>query len=777
VSVLPAVLALTLAVAATAPRAVVRSGDEVAGFGRIGHGGIVVLALDDAGRGLFTRDTYEQAGLYWADGDRILPAFNAQAFPGMEVQGFDIAASPNGNIAFVLRDPLRPTWAPPLGIGAVVDGQPALVAALGGSPVEGDTYCWLSQPAVNDRGQVAFRANVGSGASGCTPADMQVEAIYRVDDGQSRRIVTRRELPPTSNGNPTINLLGLADDGTLIVAQGLYSDDRILAVDLGRRRTLANRVTPLATNAAGELLYAVNRDGTFAVERTERGARVTVLAAGDPAPWGEPYDRVDIDTSLPARAGFNRRGDVLLRERSRGVLHPAGGGAPTVLVNVAAGLGLNEAGAAAVVAVRSDTSTVELLRYAGGPARRLARTGDVLADGTVLASGGLDARCLAADGRVAVVADAHTAAVGLLCADSSGTVPLARRGDPTSAGRRFYEFSRCLFGRPGEVVFLAQRLVSEPPVSGSDVTSYAVEDAVYRAAASVPLERLIGPGDTLADGSLIVATARDGGPLATDSEGRVLVQAFIGEPGSFGYPVLLLRTADGMLQRAPLSLSGSSGRRGVGFETDELIDHRWLAGITDTPRPPYAATQERAVSRAAATRVDPGDLGATALLAAGLSDGGPAVLLIGEEVRAFPDDYVRLRLLHWSEAGLEEPFALGIEHRQGLDVNASMHVAGDRVVVAIRVFGDRDTRVLSYRLGDVTPRVASAPQRPGRAATCSGRSCSASTAAVASISRRTHATASRRWSPGATACSARRASTATRPGRWRRATAAYCLTT
>src|SRR5262245_37899435 len=100
--------------------------------------------------------------------------------------------------------------------------------------------------------------------------------------------------------------------------------------------------------------------------------------------------------------------------------------------------------------------------------RDLLATGDVVegfgriggADSGEVVTGGIEnVTCMAADGRVAVVATSTDARRGLLCGDATGFRNVASVGDPAPDGGRFARFWQCALPDDGSV--LIQGLVQD----------------------------------------------------------------------------------------------------------------------------------------------------------------------------------------------------------------------------------------------------------------------------------------------------------------------------
>jgi hypothetical protein len=631
-------------------------GDAVPGFGRIGESGFTAHGLDDAGRLLIsTADFY--APPLWVGDDGFSPAIAAEDLAAYRPNDGHIDVHPSGAFTFVGVGGVE--WRT---IYAVIGGRLQRIAGIGDQDVAGNTLCSVDHPRINAEGAVAFEARIVTRGNLCEPPEDAAPAfnaaIYLAADGQLRRL----------NGS---TLLGLTEDNRIILGSG-----ELIDADGNRQRPLEDLHGPsgklitvkgiFTASHQGKIVFWGLEEQRAGLYRADVNGVDRLFAAGEPnAPWGGNYFYTH--AQYLSAVSVNSAGDVLLvTNELYAALYPADG-APRRIAGLAlGGAWLNDHGQAAVVNLSSGASrALEAVRWQGDSAVRLAGSGDPLPGGGYLLQQGLSARCVGPDGSVAVVADAAPGAHGLLCADADGVRATVQLGDATPVGRRFYDFEACTIPRPGEIVFLADRLLPNE-VENSIYSNYQVEPAIYRATATA-IERVVGPGDVTTDGSVVAAVGRVGYyalPIfATNRRGEVLAAASFGDLRN-GESDWVVREAGGALRRLGLDFVRGSGWGGIGFPPGFPLDHEYLAGLRDEPRPPAtpvpgAAVQ--AVPRAAMPMPQTGTL-YQAIADAYLLDDGSVLILAG-------DAYEATRLLLAGANGVttvlsvEDPFfvAEGVE--------------------------------------------------------------------------------------------------------------------
>jgi hypothetical protein len=540
---LAALLALAPGASAAAEelRSVLATGDDVPRLGRIGVWGLHLVGLDDRGRALVSRVDNEHEESVWADGERFVPLIDPAEADGVELFGQTLSLHPAGPVVgYGFRRGGPKAYD---ALYAVVDGRVTEVARVGERDAAGNTICEIhNYSAINARGAVALAATVTPSGYQCgdpnadEPTAPYYEAVY-VADGGLTRVGGSGPLSPAGWDLAAFTLWSLNDAGEAIV-QGFGADasleggapsppgggagqtgaatytttgQMVLALRADGARLLyrtsdADGPTEIgvgedppwfqvfAVSRAGEVAFRRRAAGGMGLYRTDAGRVRRLIAAGDPAPWGGEYAEGD---AYAWPAAFNQRGDLLMSqsERSRLVLYPADGPARVFPERASSGA-LNERGDVAVLQQTSDEA-LAVVRYRNGNARRLAATGDRLPGGGVLAAHGLGASCMAPNGAVAAAAQVTGGATALVCGETRGFRPVSRMGDPRPDGRRFYSFDACAFAGPDALVFIGSSLV---PSGGP--RDYHLQSAVYRALAQ-RLERVLGPGDALADGAVI----------------------------------------------------------------------------------------------------------------------------------------------------------------------------------------------------------------------------------------------------------------------------------
>lgn len=687
-----AALSLSAApVLATNAQRLLGPGDTVPGFGRIGESGFTAHGLDDAGRLLIRTADYLAPPL-WVGDDGFSPAIAAEDLAAYRPDDGHIDVHPSGAFTFVGVGGVK--WRT---IYAVIGRRLQRIAAIGEQDIAGNTLCSVDNPRINAAGTVAFEARIVTRGNPCEPPEDEPpafnSALYLAADGQMRRI----------NGS---TLIGLTEDNRVILGSG-----ELIDAAGNRQHPLEDVRGPSGTPITVKGIFTANHDGKIVfwgleeqragLYRADLNGVERLFAVGEPnAPWGGNYFYTH--AQYPQSVAVNAVGDVLLvtNELFAG-LYPASG-APRRIDGLAlGGAFLNDRGQAAVVNLSAGAALeLEAVRWDGDSAVRLAGSGDPLPGGGYLLQQGLGARCVGADGSVAVVADAAPSAHGLLCADADGVRAVVQLGDATPVGRRFYDFEACTIPRPGEIVFLADRLLPNH-VEHSQYSNYMVEPAIYRATAAA-LERVVGPGDVTTDGSIVGAVGRLGDydtPLfATNRRGEVLAAVSLGDAPN-GEADWVVREADGALRRLGLSFARADGWRGIGFPPGYPLEHEYLAGLRDAPRPPATPVPDaasRAVPRAAMP-LPPSGTTYDTIGDAYLLDDGSVLILAG-------DSFGATRLLLADANGLttvlsvEDPFfaAEGVK-----TFSALRHVDGWIVLKADRK--DRQFAVYGWRLDAPAP--------------------------------------------------------------------------
>ncbi|MEO8603381.1 MAG: hypothetical protein ABI629_12465 [bacterium] len=700
-----------------AVRRIIGAGDAVPGLGPIGTYGFDLVGLDASGRALLLHDGISHTpALYWADGHGLTLAVDPAALEGLQLLGAKFGWNQQGALAVLATAPGPDSAAFGAGLFVVDANGVRRGASAGDRDADGNPLCRLDAARTNAAGEVALLARIATAGRACGEtsggSSLNEQAIYRVGSGLQRLVIARQLDPPGTPGVPTLDLIALADDGSVIVgvrprvprivrlsAAGI-SD--VLGPDTRGPSGAPIRASDVvAASPSGDLLFRAFEGGVDGLYRTAGEAIVRVFARGDVGPdeLRDPFD------PLGTWGALNDAGDVLFGQSARAVLFPANGSPASVLPGIALAGSLNAAGDIAVTELTGDDVTAAT-RWRDGAAVRLARTGDALPDGGVLANHGFTALCAAADGRTGVAVDAVDGSGALVCNDADGPHVVARVGDPAPGGRRFFDFQQCAFAPAEGLVFTAALLV--PTGEGdSRYTEYRVEPSLYRTTPE-RVERLIGRGDVTVDGELIfdlIAWSTDDIPallLDADASGRVLTLATLDQ--EYGPPALVRRDSDGSLHRLPVPLYGvGGGWRGIGFSEPSVIDHRYLSGESDTPTlPPWTnSVSSAAISTARLATEGPAYYQPTQ--ARLLGDG--VILLASQRVY---DGVLSTDLpvvLVWSPGdGLREVFSARdpeIPDYRNAQFNL-LRVAGDRAM--FRVSRPFNERVFTYTLGDARAR-------------------------------------------------------------------------
>ncbi|MDX2167588.1 MAG: hypothetical protein SF182_11015 [Deltaproteobacteria bacterium] len=611
------------AVAAPEPQRLIGPGDPIADFGRIGGWGFTAHGLDDAGRLLIQRDDTSTPPL-WADEHGLVSAVDAPTvFPLRLEEHIDV--HPNGTFVFTGR----PTGDGPNAVYAVIDRELRRIATVGDRDPAGATLCVVNAPRINAAGAVVFGAAIASPGISCEPPNEDVRAAWSLNSATYLATAGGLQRMPRTGG-----VLALTEDSRVV-----FDNGDVVGAD-GATTAAPDLRGPSGEPIAVERIYTANRRGTLLfwgrdggrarLYRGDANGVAPLLTAGDPAPWGGTYTMSHVQ--YPTALSIDDAGDVLVVfNELRAVLYPAGGAARRIDGYALGGAWLNDRGQLALLNLAAMPGRLEGVRWQGDRATRLVASGDQLPDGSYLLNQGLTARCVGPDGSVAVVGDAVPSAHGLLCIDAGGTHPVVRRGDGTPAGRRFYTFESCAIPRPGEILFVGDRLLpyDEP---GSVYANYSVEPAIYRATATA-LERVIGPGDRTDDGSTVAGMQRLStfmGSFFSNGRGDVLAVVALNDPRS-GEIGLVLREAGGVLRRLPLPLGRVGGWGYIGFPPDFPLDHEYLAGLRDAPLPTRTPAPAAANGQAPRARMgsQPASTG-YAIHDAVLLDSGEALLLVDQ---------------------------------------------------------------------------------------------------------------------------------------------------
>jgi hypothetical protein len=691
-------------------RTVLATGDDVPGLGRIGLWGLRLVVLDDAGRALVSRVDGEREESVWADGDRFTPLIDPTAGDGIELAGYELVGSRAGTVTGLgFRRSEGVTWADAM--YSVVGGRLTEIARVGDRDREGYTFCELHTPVVNAGGASAFSAFVVPPSYACPDLDGDgdstpvYEGLY-LADGELRRIGGTGALSPPGWDERSFNLLALSDAGEAIVQVADGGGQRVLAVGtdgvrvlyrvgdadgpgvIGRGREYGFDI--LAANGTGMVLFRRLVREQAGIYRAAGGQIQPVVLEDDPAPWGDTYST---GHAYAWPSSFNDRGDVLLvfNDDRRAVLYPADG-TPRVFPGRIATGSVNNRGDVALVAHSTDES-FEIVRYRGGEVRRLAGTGDRLPGGGVLAARGLGAACLAPNGAIAVTAWTTNGDTALVCGDGNGFAPVSRMGDGRPDGRRFYSFDRCAFAGPEELLFIGTGLAP----SGKP-REYFSQRAVYRASAD-RLERVLGPGDELADGSRITWLPSAWSSIFdADPSGRVLTLALTDDAGR---AVLVIAHADGRRERLPLRLRNSAQlNERIAFAPDSSVDHEYLAGLRNEP----AASAAPPLGALRASATDPYyDIGAVWVSYASLAASG-GVFVLGSEAIPHPEYGIddRAVLLYVADGAVQQIAAEGEIVADGPFGRFEMlRAKGDRIAFQARTAAG--LAIFTYALGDAAP--------------------------------------------------------------------------
>jgi len=595
------------------PQRLLSTGDVVDEFGRVGTAGVLLLAVDNDGRALIIRgDDVSRGFLWWVDEHGIVPAIDGGGWDS-PTAGYASSVSPNGNFCFNVRThgASRNGKVDDPGLFAVERGSLRRIVRVGERDPNGHIVCEVGDSFINDSGAVAFDAYIvpadrncgdsSQGPDGTVVESSEFAAVFiSTPDGKLHLVASDQENSAPAVVRREIRLLSITDDGAAVVSatnhywngEFLPPADEVFLASPQQRRSLVSFVDhdfswigARTANRKGDVLFAATVGDSWAVYRTVEGAIVRIAGEGDPSPWGHLFENGDLrngDLRIDP-GGINQRGDVLLRfARGDGLYLVPADGPPRTF---AEGEGkLDEMGDVVAFEVMTASQVRRVVRWRGSERTVLATTGDPLPDGGFLLDGSLASRCVGPAGSAAAVADSSTGETGLLCVDATGAHVIAKAGDVTPVGKRFYGFSQCQMQRAGEIVFIGENLVetSSSLFEVRRMTWYEVEHAVYRARED-RIERVIGRGDVTSEGHVVQGLAwfplwSQSVLFDSDASGRVLAFAWLAGFPSSG-AVAVVRETDGTLRRVPLEFDGPtvSAGRGVGFFDDSIVDHRFLS--------------------------------------------------------------------------------------------------------------------------------------------------------------------------------------------------------
>jgi hypothetical protein len=543
---LPVLVALTLPAIVAAsidlePRDVIATGDPVPGFGRIGTGSFEALGIDERGRVLIGSELSSgEEILLLADGRRTTTLWRTGQPSGAPLRlGIQSGAlSPNGRVVATALGP-----SPPFGsygetsAFVEIDGSHfRRIVTIGDATPDEGVICDLGRQArINDAGAVAFEARVDEDPAACDRYESYWFAIYVVDRGVMSVAASTRSVAEEQE----LRLVGITRDGSVVYVVSSDLGDAPEAVLVARdaqRHCVVDLPdgcsgrygVAVASSPSGEVVLRQHHD-VDRIYRTEGGALLQVAASG------EVLRGIGLVTSLEESAVLNDAGDVAIGAawEENGVGHhgalffPASGGPPVILPDNSAPRGINQA---RQIALRTYSAADGVSRWRDGSIEPLVATGDAVPGGAVFAVYGLfGAACMAEDGRVAAVATGSDYGQGIVCRDASGIHLIARHDRPAPGGGSFVNFFDCTFADGPRLYFMA-----------------TTENSVAAIYAATPdgLERVIGPGDTIADGT-VVENFDSSSRFAVGRDGTVVLKTAERDQ-------LLRRRPDGTLEHVVL---------------------------------------------------------------------------------------------------------------------------------------------------------------------------------------------------------------------------------
>jgi hypothetical protein len=502
------------------------TGDAVPGFGRIGSFGFGLLGLADDGSILVAVASSDgRTGLYWVN-TTVRPVWVSGEAGAPMLRAWSARGSRSGYVVARVDEPSSTSF---------VIFQPSHSAETVNlqTDADGNTVCGLHPPSINAAGEVAVQADVAPTGHKCfeDAEGPYFTAIYLVSGGVRHRVVDNFSAADEERFD-FIDLVGVDGAGRAVFRGGRAGAARgIFAAVPGTIEGLVVAGAPddtgkpigdpyvVAVGAVGELAFLAHDGRAEVLYRATEGKVVRVAAKGAVGPEGSVID------AFPGVLSFNELGDIAApaylktraadgtwRGRDAIVVYPTNG-EPRVLFESGpnsrfgaqfAGpdynVQINNHGAVAFpVYARGGAASYLALRWEHDTLVRLLSTGDSTPDGAIFAAGGLDgAKCLAADGAVATVAQTISGQFAYTCVDASGAHVVVQGGDFAPEGGVFDSFGwPCQFTDDGALLFAGYKMV----MSSGQPT---LEGGIYRAR-SDGLDRLAGPGERTVDGDTLTA--------------------------------------------------------------------------------------------------------------------------------------------------------------------------------------------------------------------------------------------------------------------------------
>ena len=354
-----------------------------------------------------------------------------------------------------------------------------LVVRTGDPAPDGGTFTELADPALNDRGDIAFGAE--------TSAQEAAQALYLRRDERLTTLVAVGRRASTGGTFYTLSDVALNNRGTVIFLGRTMGGDARLGIYAARGGTvLPVAVTGQPAPSGGvytdfanptindhdviAFVGRTNGTGTEGIYTTTEGTTATAVMGGWPAPSGGLFQFF-----LDGSPALNNRGQIAFiaattEHSTQGVYVLEDGRIATVVTTDDAApvggpftefgfINLTNGGTVGFVG-RTAHSTVREALYTTGRAAlvTLARQGDIVGDGvplTTFTNAAMnEAENIVFEPGIAQFPDVYPHTIYL--ARRAGVAVLARAGQAAPGGGRFTAFSQPIINTHGAVAFVAE---------------------------------------------------------------------------------------------------------------------------------------------------------------------------------------------------------------------------------------------------------------------------------------------------------------------------------
>jgi hypothetical protein len=353
------------------------------------------------------------------------------------------------------------------------------VVRTGDPAPDGGTFTELADPALNDRGDIAFAAQ--------TSAQEAAQALYLRRDGRLTTLVAVGRRVPTGgtfytlgdvvlNNRGTVTFLGRTTGGDARL--GIYAarDGMVLTVAVtGQLAPSGGVYTDFANPTINDhdviaFVGRTNGTGTEGIYTTSEGTTATAVMGGWPAPSGGLFQFF-----LDGSPALNNRGQIAFiaattEHSTEGVYVLEDGRIATVVTTDDAApvggrftefgfINLTDGGTVGFVGRTAHSAVHEALYTTGRAALvTVARQGDIVGDGmwlTTFTNAAMNGEeDIVFEPGIAQFPDVYPHTIYL--ARRTGVAVLARAGQTAPGGGRFTAFSQPIINTHGAVAFVAE---------------------------------------------------------------------------------------------------------------------------------------------------------------------------------------------------------------------------------------------------------------------------------------------------------------------------------